>query len=218
MNCSLCNSEITDYRMDNHGKKYLLCSNCDLIQLDKELYLSEKEEKNRYLLHENSKENKGYLKYLNKIVEGSIIPFIKPGKRLLDFGCGPEKTMAGILEEKRYNISTYDPYFDNNTEWTSNNYDAITAIEVFEHLKEPFSEINRITKCLEPGSFLIIRTMLHNNSWDNFNKWWYKEDSTHISFFSYKTINFICKKWDYNLIQIKDQCEIVLRKKSGTPT
>ncbi len=213
MNCNLCHNDIKDKITDNLGKIYHICSNCGLIQLDKGFHLSIEAEKQRYMLHENSNENKGYITYLNNIITNSITPFLKPGNRLFDFGCGPEKTWAGILKEKGYNISTYDPYFDNNREWSDKYFDAITAIEVFEHLLSPAVEIEFLSSHITTGSFLIIRTMLHNNNRESFLKWWYREDPTHVSFYSETAIMYICRTWNYELIQIKNQCEIVLKKK-----
>jgi len=212
MNCSLCNYKIKDYKTDNHGNKYYICNNCELIILDKEFYLSTEAEKERYLLHENSTDNKGYLSYLNNIITNSITPFLKPGNRILDFGCGPEKTWSELLKNNGYDVSTYDPHFDNNSEWLNLTFDAITAIEVFEHMSSPAKELEVINSCLNKGSFLILRTMLHNKNWNHFLKWWYKDDPTHITFYSETTINYICNRWNYELLQIKDQCEIVLRK------
>ena len=213
MNCALCKSGIEDIKTDQQGKKYLHCSNCGLIQLDKQLHLTQKAEKQRYMLHENSSDNVGYLGYLNNIITNSITPFLKPGNRLLDFGCGPEKTWAKLLKGKGYYVSTYDPFFDNNNNWQDKNFDAVTAIEVFEHLQAPAKELDLLNSCLNTGSLLVIRTMLHNSNWDSFLNWWYKDDQTHVTFYSETTINYICNRWNYELIQIKDQCEIVLRKK-----
>lgn len=213
MKCSLCNSDIKDKMTDKQGKIYYICHNCELIQLDKEFHLSNKKEKERYELHENTPENKGYTNYLNNIISNSVSPFLKPGDRVLDFGCGPEKTWAGLLSEKGYNVSTFDPYYDNNKEWIINSFDGITAIEVFEHIISPAQELGKLSNCLKTGNYLIIRTMLHNNNRDTFKKWWYKDDPTHVSFYSTVSINYICRKWNYELIQIKDNCEIVLRKK-----
>lgn len=218
MNCSLCNKEIKDKKIDNHGKIYNLCNNCGLIQLDKKFYLSSEAEKQRYKLHENSPDNKGYLNYLSNIISNSITPFIKPGSRLLDFGCGPEKTWAELLTALGYQVSTYDPFFDTNMDWVYKKFDAVTAIEVFEHLWSPAKELEVLNTNLSEGSYLVIRTMLHNNNWDHFKKWWYKDDPTHVSFYSKTTIDIICRTWNYEPVQIKDQCEIVLRKKSINPT
>jgi SAM-dependent methyltransferase len=212
MNCSLCNNTNTEQKTDKQGKIYNICTYCGLIQLDKKYLLSKESEKKRYLLHENSKKNKAYVSYLKNIIENSIAPFLKTGIRLLDFGCGPEMTWADLLKQKGYHVSTFDPYFDNNNKWRNKTFDAITAIEVFEHLISPGKELSDLSKCLKTGNFLIIRTMLHNNDWNNFLKWWYKTDSTHVSFYSETTINFICMTWNYKLIQIIDQCEIVLMK------
>jgi len=212
MKCSLCNSDIKDKITDKQGKIYHICHNCELIQLGKEFHLSHKEERERYELHENSPENKGYTNYLNNIISNSVTPFLKPGDRLFDFGCGPGKTWEELLKDKGYYVSTYDPFFDNNSDWLNKYFDAVTAIEVFEHLLAPAKELDLLSSLLSTGSLLVIRTMLHNNNWDNFQKWWYKDDPTHVSFYSTESINYICKKWNYELIQIKNLCEIVLKK------
>ncbi len=212
MKCRLCNSELKDQKSDSQGRKYQICSSCELIQLDKSLWLSDEEEKNRYLLHENSTDNEGYIRYLNNIIQNSFSPYLKPGSRILDFGCGPEKTWVGLLEEKGYQVSTYDPYFDDQLDWMEENFDAISAIEVFEHIASPSESLNTLCSCLNPENFLIIRTMLHDSKWNNFSKWWYREDPTHISFYSKATIDFICLKWNLKLIQIIENCEIVLKK------
>ena len=212
MKCSLCNSDINDRKTDKQGKIYHICHNCKLIQLDKKFYLSIEAEKQRYQLHENSADNKGYLNYLNSIITNSITPFLKPGKSLFDFGCGPEKTWVDILKGKGYKTSSFDPFFDQNSEWKHSKYDAITSIEVFEHLMFPGKELNNISRCQETGSFLIIRTMLHNDNWEDFTNWWYKDDPTHVAFYSTASFNYICRTWNYNLIQIINNCEIVLQK------
>jgi len=213
MNCSLCNSDIKDQIIDNQRKKYTICNNCGLILLDKEFYVSPEAEKQRYMLHENNTDNKGYIDYLNKIISSSLTPFLKPGGRLFDYGCGPEKSWAGILKEIGFHVSTYDPYFDNNKDWVDKYFDAVTAIEVFEHMITPKIDLENISRCLRTGSLLIVRTMLHNNNSEDFIKWWYKDDPTHVSFYSETTINYICNRWDFELMQIKNQCEIVLKKK-----
>jgi len=213
MNCNLCNSKIENIKTDIKGKKYLLCSNCDLIQLEKQLHLTMVAEKQRYKLHENSSDNIGYLNYLNNIITNSITPFLKHGDRLFYFFCGPEKTWKKLLKDKGYYVTTYDPFFDNNSDWLNKNFNAVTAIEVFEHLSNPAKELDLLSSLLSTGSLLVIRTMLHNNNWDIFQNWWYKEDPTHLSFYSETTINYICRTWKYKILQIKDQCEIVLKKK-----
>ena len=215
MKCSLCNTTIKDKKTDSQGKKYHICNKCELIQLDKSFYLSSEKEKQRYELHENGTNNKGYINYLNNIISNSVTPFLKPGDRLLDFGCGPEKIWANILKGKGISVSTFDPFFDNNNGWINKNYNLITAIEVFEHLTSPAKDLEILSNCLGTGNYLIIRTMLHNNNWETFTKWWYKDDPTHVSFYSRKTINFICRNWNYQLVQITDNCEIVLMKKTS---
>jgi hypothetical protein len=212
MNCSLCKSTLKINNIDEKGRIYHICDTCGLIQLDKKMHILKNEEKQRYMLHDNSADNEGYLKYLHKIIKVSLKPFLEHGDYILDFGCGPEKTWSKILEGLGYHVSTFDPYFDNNIKWLKKIFNAITAIEVFEHLASPANELESLSSSIRRGGYLILRTMLHKENWEIFNKWWYKEDPTHISFYSKTTINYICKRWNFRLIQITDNCEIVLKK------
>ncbi len=218
MNCSLCNSiiyktHLNDQWTDKSGKTYFACRRCSLIQLDNNQILSYKAEKQRYMLHENSIDNKGYVTYLKKIIASSVRPFLNKGNRILDFGCGPEQTWADILTKEGFGVTSFDPYFYTAKEWKTQIFDVITAIEVFEHINSPAIELKLLNNCLSSGGYLIIRTMLHNNNWSEFSNWWYKDDPTHITFYSKDTVKYICNKWNYKLIQVKDNCEIVLKKK-----
>ena len=211
--CRLWANSKTEKWADSQGKIYYYCSKCGIIQLDQTHILSPSEEQERYLRHNNTPENKGYIAYLTNFINTAIAPYIETGSKILDFGSGPIPVLSDLLTSRGFPTQSYDPFFKDNTNWENELFDAIAAVEVFEHLENPAKELKTLSSCLSKGSYLIIRTMLHNNNWISFQNWWYREDKTHISFYSETTINYICRTWKYDLIQINDQCEIVLRKK-----
>ena len=60
--------------------------------------------------------------------------------------------------------------------------------EVLEHLPNPLEVITKLFGLIRPGGTLAIMTALHPGNWDMFEKWWYRKDDTHVSFFSKRTL------------------------------
>ena len=78
----------------------------------------------------------------------------------------------------------------------------ITLIEVIEHLKDPFKELNHLKKLLNRNGFFLIKTLFHPEDKEFFLKWWYKEDFTHISFFSKKTFKILAELLNMKLLKM----------------
>ncbi len=211
--CRFCANPKTEQWTDNKGKTYYYCSKCGITQLDPGHFLSYTEEKKRYLRHNNTPGNKGYITYLTNFMNKAVIPYVKPGGEILDFGSGPVPVLSSLLTARGFPTQSYDPFFSDSPIWENRLFDAIVAIEVFEHLHYPEKVISKLQKCLKKERNLILRTVLHNENHQSFMNWWYKDDSTHTSFYSKKTIEYICLKWNFTLIQIERNCEIILRKK-----
>ncbi len=212
MKCRLCSSPDTEQWTDKKGKIYHYCGKCGIIQLDTSHILSPIEEKERYLRHNNTPENNGYISYLNSFIDSAVAPYVAPGERILDFGSGPLPVLSDLLTARGYSTISFDPFFNNTPDWRKKTFDAIVAVEVFEHLRQPGKEIFRIQDVLKIDGNLIIRTLLHDEDHKQFMNWWYREDVTHVSFYSRKTVEYICSRWNFVLKQIVDDCEITLKK------
>ncbi len=119
---------------------------------------------------QESKENT-----INEIFE-SIVPIFHNGKRCLDVGCGDGQivkivrdkfseihgcdiSIIALNEAKKAGMLTvcsdlndgYIPYKDNL-------FDYISALEVLEHVWDPFKLIKEIRRILKPGGRLILTT------------------------------------------------------------
>lgn len=152
-------------------------------------------------------------------------------KKTLDFGCGKFTSFSKILEinfnksklnHKIVDTNNYDFYYHKNETLLSNtNYNLITSFEVFEHLRNPINELNKIVAILEYDGFLVIETQLldniseykFNNSIElidveklknSFGNWWYKNDITHINFYSNRTFEVLANKLNLKIIPIKE--------------
>ena len=92
-------------------------------------------------------------------------------------------------------------------------YDFITASEVVEHLKQPMIELNRLMGLLKSNGVLAIMTQILSPQID-FDQWYYKNDPSHISFFSEKPLKFLAEKWQVELYMISER--VVIFKKNET--
>ncbi|MBO8136956.1 MAG: class I SAM-dependent methyltransferase [Desulfotomaculum sp.] len=200
--CWLCGS-ISETINDVKSPIYYHCPVCDLIFIDDEYILSPREEKKRYTLHENTRENQGYVKFLTGFINEAVKPYMKNIKTGLDFGCGPGPVLSQLLTEMGIIMEYYDPYFYPGVYFSYKKYDLITCTEVLEHVRKPREVINFFQEHLNSRGILAVMTLFHNNN--NFKKWWYRLDPTHICFYSPRTFHWIAKKYNLEIKYINDK-------------
>jgi 2-polyprenyl-3-methyl-5-hydroxy-6-metoxy-1,4-benzoquinol methylase len=160
-------------------------------------FLSAKKEKAEYDLHRNTPADQGYRKFLNRI----FMPMQKrlaPGSRGLDFGCGPGPTLSLMFEEIGHSVAIYDQFYEREASVLKGQYDFITATEVVEHLHDPRKELDRLWSCLKPGGSLGVMTKLVLDR-KAFARWHYKNDLTHVCFFSRSTFEWLATRWQAEL-------------------
>ncbi|MFK8011446.1 MAG: class I SAM-dependent methyltransferase [Marinicellaceae bacterium] len=209
MNCPLClKSKVSDFYADKK-RLYWQCQDCLLVFVDQNHYLDAHHEKAVYDLHENSADDIGYRNFLNKL----LIPLakkIKPNSLGLDFGSGPGPAISAILSELGFKVYNFDLYYANSPELLKLEYDFITCTEVIEHLYHPYNEIDSLYKILKPGGFMGIMTKRLTNH-QAFKTWHYKNDPTHVCFYSDETFEFIANHWGFYLELINSDT-IILEK------
>jgi 2-polyprenyl-3-methyl-5-hydroxy-6-metoxy-1,4-benzoquinol methylase len=119
---------------------------------------------------------------------------LRPGACGLDFGCGPGPTLSLMFEELGYPMKTYDHFYSSDAGALQQTYDFITATETVEHLHHPNSELEKLWSILKPGGYLGIMTRLVKNR-GAFKDWYYKNDPTHVCFFSTATFDWLAASW-----------------------
>ncbi len=213
MGCSLCNNEITETWAAG-TLEYRYCGRCGLVQALPRFFPDPLKEKERYLKHNNSFENSGYVKYLTDFIASAVAPYVGKGSSILDYGCGPAPVLTALLKKKDYRVTPYDPYFHADRRWKTQHFDSVVSVEVFEHLQDPLTALKEILSVLDTDGIVIIRTLLHNENQDVFSNWWYRQDCTHITFYSEKSFLFLAENFPLKILAIKNGSEIILAKTS----
>lgn len=170
---------------------------CALISVPSRHHVSADEERAEYDLHQNEPGDAGYRTFLGRLAN-PLMARLEPGARGLDFGCGPGPTLSVMLAEAGFHVDLYDLYYEPDPEVFLKRYNFITATEVVEHLAEPKRELERLYSMLVPGGVLAIMTKLATSK-EAFSKWHYKNDKTHISFFSRETFGWLAQHWQAEL-------------------
>ena len=192
ISCPLCSSKENFLFSEDKRRAYLRCKKCLLVFVEDQYILSESDEKAIYDLHENDVNDQGYRKFLSRLAK-PLNEFIPPGSSGLDFGCGPGPALAEMLKEDGHNMSLYDLYYHPNQSSLKQKYDFITSTEVVEHIRDSKELFENFDSLLKGNGVLGLMTKLVIDK-DAFSNWHYKNDQTHIRFFSEGTFQWIAKK------------------------
>jgi len=187
----------------------LKCRHCDFVFVPKIYHLTEKDERARYDTHNNDPGDDRYRNFLSQLLN-PLQERIPKDANGLDFGSGPGPTLSLMLEERGYSVDLYDKFYARNETVFDRQYDFITASEVVEHLRQPLAELSRLMGLLKRNGILAIMTQILTPQID-FEQWYYKNDPSHVGFFSEKALNFLAKKWQAELYVISER--VVIFKK-----
>ena len=191
--CPLCESSaVADYARDTR-RAYFRCGECALIFADPASRLARGEEKAVYDQHENSPADPRYRQFLDRLAEPLKARLTNRNSHGLDFGSGPGPTLSVMLEESGCVMSLYDPFYAPDTSVLNRQYDFVTCTEAIEHFHVPGREWRLLLKLVKPGGLLAIMTRLVTESGD-FLQWHYKNDPSHVSFFSPQTFRYLAKR------------------------
>ena len=191
--CVLCGSLKIRYYTADRYRAYVICRECALVFVPAPYRISEAREKARYDLHKNHPDDPGYRKFLSRLFT-PVCSRLAEGASGLDFGCGPGPALAAMFREQGYAMDTYDKYYACNPTVFEKRYDFITASEVIEHLHHPGRELERLWAMLKTDGILGIMTKLVHSR-QAFEKWHYKNDETHVCFFSKATFQWLADTW-----------------------
>ncbi len=187
--CPLCKTTNSSKFYKEKFREYLRCLSCDFVFVPKMYHLSDAEEKSRYDTHNNDPNDHRYRHFLSQLLV-PLLERIQQKSNGLDFGSGPGPTLSLMLEECGHSVDLYDKFYANDISVFEKKYDFITATEVVEHLSEPMEEISRLSGILNNQGYLAVMTQILTSQIE-FSSWYYKNDPSHIGFFTKKSLNFL---------------------------
>lgn len=185
LRCPLCACAAPEAFHEDRRRPYLRCTRCALVFVPPAHYLDRVRERAEYDLHQNAVDDPGYRRFLGRLYQ-PLVARLAPGSRGLDFGCGPGPALATMLREAGFAVSLYDVFYHPEEAALAGSYDFICATEVVEHLHRPGPELDRLWGLLRPGGVLGVMTKLVRDR-EAFANWHYKNDPTHVCFFSQAT-------------------------------
>lgn len=185
LHCPLCEAPQNCFFYSDARRKYLRCQCCELVFVAPQYYLASAQEKAEYDLHQNNVEDPGYRNFLSRLTV-PLVDRLRPQASGLDFGCGPGPALATMLEEQGFQMSVYDVFYQPDSAVLARSYDFICATEVVEHLHTPGQVLAQLWQLLRRGGYLGIMTKLVRDR-TAFAGWHYKNDPTHVCFFSDQT-------------------------------
>lgn len=213
MPCRLCSEAVAPIASEPPLNGYERCASCGYVQLRRELLPTPEAERARYLLHRNDPAEPGYRAWLSAFMD-ALEPYLRAGVEILDFGSGPVPALGVIAAERGYGYAPYDPFFAPDGRWRSRDWEAIAVHEVAEHLAEPAAAFAELAAALAPGGVLGVRTRYQPEGLEGFARWRYRQDSTHVGFFSSDCLHRAMNR--LSLIRVYDDGrEIAIFRREG---
>jgi 2-polyprenyl-3-methyl-5-hydroxy-6-metoxy-1,4-benzoquinol methylase len=208
--CPLCHSHHLDVFYQDK-RDYYQCLICYLVFVAKHQKLTLKNEKAIYDQHNNSPDDPHYRQFLSRLMN-PVLKAIKPQSSGLDFGSGPGPTLAIMFAEQGHSVKNYDIFYADDKNVFNTQYDFICATEVAEHLSYPKEELAQLWACLKDNGILALMTK-RVISKEAFAQWHYKNDQTHICFFSVKTFQWLADNWQAE-VSFPEKDVVLFKKKS----
>ncbi len=219
--CKCCNS-LLEKQFCVKISKYNFCDNCKSVFLDDNFFLSSENQKDRYLLHNNSLDDFGYKNYLEKFFEQVLSVAKIKNHTFLDYGSGPNPCLVELVKEKYPEflvVEGWDLFFTKDFVPKENFYSLITCLEVAEHFENPKESFLHIKSLLKDDGILAVQTQIFYSE-DDFEKtskkfatWWYKEDTTHVTFYSKEGLIACCESAGLKFIKEINKNLFVFTKK-----
>lgn len=208
--CPLCQHVDGQLYSQDKRRQYWRCPVCLLIYADPATLLAAEAELSIYQQHQNDPTDPRYRAFLNKLAAPLQQKLAGGNLQGLDFGCGPGPTLSLMLSEMGHQMAIYDPYFADDPQVLTQQYDFICATEVIEHFYQPACEWQLWLDLLKPGGWLGLMTKMTDKVTD-FSQWHYKNDPTHVSFFSRHTFDFLASRDGFS-VEIIEPDVILMQK------
>jgi SAM-dependent methyltransferase len=208
--CPLCGAPGPfETAVDVRKRRHRLCGRCKLIFVEDRFLPAPEAERERYAKHRCGLDDSGYVAFLRQALDPAL-PFLNPGMRGLDYGCGHSPTLCLLLEKEGVRCENFDPFFF--PDLPAGPFDFLFATEVVEHFFHPAADWARMAGLLKPGGLLVAMTAPGPNLAE-FATWGYASDETHVCFYFRETLDWICGAFGFDRLDRGNPRVSLLRKR-----
>jgi hypothetical protein len=122
-----------------------------------------------------------------------------------------------MFAEHGFRMAVYDPFYAPGVSVLQRRYSFVTCTEVMEHIYSPRRSLELVWDIVEPGGILGVMTSLRPEK-EGFHAWRYKNDPTHVRFYSRQTMEWLANQWNARLEFVARDALIFTRSKKTAPT
>jgi len=212
MKCLICSNDTVTIIDEKNNWEFLHCKKCEFIFKNPTNYVDKTNELKQYKNHNNTMESRGYVEMFENFIDITFKPYIKDIKTVLEFGSGPGPVLAELLKRQNLEVDIYDKFFSPQKVYEGKTYDLITSTEVIEHISDVVGVFDFFAKHIRENGYLALMTQFHTNDADEFKKWWYKNDPTHICFFRPHTFEVLASMSGFRVIKHDSKKSVLLQK------
>ena len=223
MNCKICDTITKEYSvkkvLNKYDVNYYRCPCCNFIQTEKPYWFNEAYNNaitklDIGLVYRNE--------YLVPIISTMINAFYKDKAPYLDYG-GGYGLFVRMMRDRGFDFYRQDIYcenlfakhFDISDLAAGTQFEMVTAFEVFEHLEDPYGELQKMF-CY--SDTVLFSTELQPEIESELQDWWYftPETGQHISLYHSKSLQVMAEKIGMHLLSYKNLHMFSRRKRSET--
>ena len=192
--CSVCSNPTkllcTATILTKYQVNYFKCTICEFIQTEEPYWLIEAYAE---AINKSDTGLVGRNLMLARVTRAIISTLFDPASKFIDYG-GGFGLFVRLMRDAGFNFYRYDKYCENifakdlDAELDGQQqYELLTAFELFEHLTNPFEEIKRM---LSFSKSILFTTELIPGNMPLPDEWWYfgLEHGQHVSFYSLKSL------------------------------
>lgn len=199
-----------------HRVNYYCCSQCGFVQTEEPYWLDEAYNSaitrtDLGMLQRNSQ--------FAATTQGLLRFCLNPNGRCLDYG-GGYGIFVRMMRDSGYDFLLYDRFAPNLfaaglaiADLSSHdNYELVTAFELFEHLVQPKQEIEQL---LELTDHLLFSTVLISEPPPPLDSWWYYglEHGQHIALYTRRTIEYMARRHHLHYYPLASNLHLLSREK-----
>jgi glycosyltransferase involved in cell wall biosynthesis len=202
--CKVCESDSHHFStaqvLSKYDVDYFQCSNCGFVQTEEPYWLEE-----AYSQPIASSDVGLAFRNLSfsQITQKLLFNFFNHQERFLDYG-GGYGLFVRLMRDAGFDFYWFDKFcknifaqgFEINAA-ENNQFELVTAFEVFEHLVHPVDELEELLKI---SRNILLSTELLPESNPQPDEWWYYvlHEGQHVSLYTAKALSIIATKFNLN--------------------